>query len=178
MTDRNYGTAAAGYLHGPVAIGQASGGGLDVNYRSAGRKLGSALLLGLLAVALAACGGRQRPEALVAPATITTIGINSYLWRAALETLNFMPLAQVDSNGGVIIGDWYRNPDVPDERMKLTVVILDGALRADAVQVTAERQVLREGAWRPAEVRAGTVQRLEEIILEKARTLRQRATAR
>lgn len=129
-----------------------------------------------MALLLAGCGGHKRPKVEIAPAMVTTIGINSYLWRAALDTLKFLPLTQVDSNGGVIISDWYRNPDVPDERMKVTVAILDGALRADAIQVSAERQVLKDGAWQPAEVRAGTVQRLEEIILEKARSLRQRAS--
>lgn len=125
---------------------------------------------------LAGCGGHKRPKLEIAPATVTTIGINSYLWRAALDTLKFLPITQVDSNGGVIITDWYRNPAVPDDRIKLTVAILDGTLRADAVQVSAERQVLKDGAWQPADVRAGTVQRLEEIILEKARSLRQRAS--
>ena len=41
---------------------------------------------------------------------MTTIGVNAYLWRAALDTLSFAPLAQADSNGGVIVTDWYANP--------------------------------------------------------------------
>lgn len=137
---------------------------------------GAALAVAMAALLLAGCGGHKRPQAEIAPAMLTTIGVNSYLWRATLDTLKFMPLAQVDSNGGVIISDWYQNPDAPGERMKVTVAILDGALRADAVQVSAERQVLTNGVWQPAAVRAGTVQRLEEIILEKARGLRQRAS--
>lgn len=127
--------------------------------------------------ALAACGGRNRPDA-IAQTQVTTIGVNSYLWRAGLETMQFMPLAQVDSAGGVLVGDWYQNPAVPNERVKVTVAILDGALRADAVQVSAQREVLENGRWVAAPVRAGTVQRLEEIILEKARNLRQADLAR
>ena len=103
------------------------------------------------------------------------IGVNAYLWRAALETMQFMPLAQVDSAGGVLIGDWYQNPAVPNERVKVTVAILDGALRADAVQVSAQREVMQDGCWVAAPVRAGTVQKLEEIILTKARDLRRSA---
>lgn len=126
---------------------------------------------------LAACGQKDRPRALANDSRLTTIGINSYLWRAALETMQFMPLAQVDATGGVIVGDWYQNPAVPNERVKVTVAILDGALRADAVQVSAVREVNQNGQWTAAPLRAGTVQKLEETILEKARTLRQNAYA-
>lgn len=132
----------------------------------------------MAALALTACGGKDKPKAISEPTVVTTIGINSYLWRAALETVQFMPLAQVDSTGGVIIGDWYQNPAVPNERVKVTVAILDGALRADAVQVSAQREVLQDGRWVAAPVRAGTVQRLEEVILDKARSLRQASLAR
>lgn len=130
-----------------------------------------------LAVVLGACGGKKGPEPASQATVVTSIGVNSYLWRASLETMQFMPLAQVDSAGGVIVGDWYQNPNVPNERAKVTVAILDGALRADAVQVSAQREVMENGRWVAAPVRAGTVQRLEEIILERARTLRQAAAA-
>ena len=132
-----------------------------------------ALLLALLlALPLAACGKRDRPKTTEAPARITTIGVNAYLWRAALETISFMPLAQVDSNGGVIITDWYASPVTPNERVKVTVTVLDTELRADAVKVNAVRQTLSGAGWTEAPVRAGTVQKLEETILAKARDLR------
>jgi len=137
------------------------------------------LSLGLLAgaLALAGCSKKEGVVPLAAETQMTTIGVNSYLWRAALETVQFMPLAQVDSTGGVIVGEWYQNPAVPNERVKVTVAILDGALRADAVQVSASRQTFEGGRWVEAPVRAGTVQRLEEVILEKARGMRQAALA-
>mgnify|MGYP006211179861 CR=1 FL=1 len=105
------------------------------------------------------------------------IGVNSYLWRASLEALSFMPLLQTDSNGGVIVTDWYANPRNPDERVKVTVSILDQDLRADAVRVAASRQVAQSGQWVDAPVQAATVQRLEDIILTKARALRRQAIA-
>lgn len=132
--------------------------------------------LGLM-LTLGACGRGEKPQALAAETQMTTIGVNGYLWRASLESMNFMPLAQVDSAGGVIVGDWYQNPATPNERARVTVAILDGALRADAVQVSAQREVMENGRWMAAPVRAGTVQRLEEIILERARKLRQAAVA-
>jgi hypothetical protein len=107
----------------------------------------------------------------------TTIGVNAYLWRAALDTLSFAPLAQSDSNGGVIVTEWYANPQNPSERVKVTATILDADLRADALRVTAAREVMQNGQWLPAPVTAATVQRLEEIILTRARDLRRGAIA-
>ena len=127
-------------------------------------------------LALAGCGGKEKARAksagTLAPARIATIGVNSYLWQASLETIAFMPLASVDSNGGVIVTDWYANPQVPNERVKVTVTILDTELRADAVRVAASRQQLGASGWVEASVRAGTVQKLEETILARARDLR------
>ncbi|RIV83491.1 DUF3576 domain-containing protein [Aurantiacibacter xanthus] len=135
------------------------------------------LLLGAGVAALAACGGGndKRLRADLAASQVTAIGVNSYLWRASLETLSFMPLTQADSAGGVIVTDWYANPSSPEERVKLSVTILDQDLRADALRVAASRQVLRDGTWIEAPVQAATVQRLEDIILTKARDLRRSA---
>ena len=122
---------------------------------------------------LAACGGGgNRPTADVAAAQVTTIGVNSYLWRASLDTLSFATLTSTDSNGGVIVTDWYANPANPGERVKLTVAILDADLRADALRVSASRQVAQGGTWVDAPVQAATVQKLEDIILTRARDLR------
>ncbi len=119
--------------------------------------------------------GERVREADLAASQVTTIGVNSYLWRAALETLSFAPMAQVDSNGGVMVTDWYTNPGSPNERVKVTATILDRDLRADALRVTASRQTLQNGQWIDAPVAAATVQRLEEIILTRARDLRRAA---
>ena len=131
------------------------------------------LLLGVAALGLAACSqSNERPEADLAAAQVTSIGVNSYLWRASLETLSFMPLTQADSAGGVIVTDWYANPQNPNERVKVSVSILDQDLRADALRVAASREVLQGGTWIAAPVQAATVQKLEDIILTKARDLR------
>ncbi len=130
----------------------------------------------LTALALAGCGGgNSRPKADLAASKVTSIGVNSYLWRAALDTLSFMPLLQTDSNGGVIVTDWYANPSNPADRVKVTVTILDQDLRADALRVAASRQVSQGGGWVDAPVQAATVQKLEDIILTKARDLRRSA---
>ena len=79
------------------------------------------------ATAISAGGGR-------------TLGVNSYLWHATLDTLSFMPLSSADPFGGVVITDWYSAPEAPNERMKVTVYILDRSLRADGLKVAVFRQ--------------------------------------
>jgi len=139
----------------------------------------------LSAVSLSACQsagwpfGSGRSERQLAPAAasqVTTIGVNAYLWRAALDTLSFATLADVDAAGGVIVTDWYANPASPNERVKVTVLILDQDLRADALRVSASRQTMQNGQWIEAPVTAATVQRLEDIILTRARDLRRAAS--
>ena len=131
-----------------------------------------ALVAGL-GLALAGCGHKQDDQAAqVASASVTSIGVNSYLWRASLETLSFMPLTQADSAGGVIVTDWYSNPQNPNERVKVSVSILDQDLRADALRIAASREVRQGDEWVSAPVQAATVQKLEDIILTKARDLR------
>ncbi len=101
------------------------------------------------------------------------IGVNSYLWRATLDTLSFMPLGSADPWGGVIITDWYSNPEKPDERFKTTVYILDTRLRADALNVAVFKQVKdASGNWVDSAVSSQTEQDLENTILTKARQLR------
>lgn len=141
-------------------------------------------LLTIAAIALiattAACSNKEKKPGRIADlaaSKVTTIGINAYLWRAALDTVSFMPIVQTDSNGGVIVTDWYVNPNSPGERMKLAITILDQDLRADALRVAASRQVLAGGQWTDAPVQAATVQKLEDIILTKARDLRRSAVA-
>lgn len=126
----------------------------------------------VLAVAASGCARNRNVPVQLAPARLTAIGVNAYLWRAALDTVSFAPLLQADANSGVIITDWYANPSSPTERVKLTVTILDQELRADALRVAASRQVNQNGAWVGAPVSAATVQKLEDIILTRARDLR------
>ncbi|WP_409049797.1 DUF3576 domain-containing protein [Sphingomonas sp.] len=126
----------------------------------------------ILAVAVPGCSRNRDIPNRMAPSRMTTIGVNAYLWKAAIDTVSFAPLVQADSNGGVIVTDWYANPNSPGERVKLTVSILDQDLRADALRVAASRQVNQAGAWVDAPVSAATVQKLEDIILTRARDLR------
>jgi hypothetical protein len=147
------------------------------------------LILGLGALAACSSGGSSRTfqsqeegggfrlfggrgKAAVA-GDAPAIGVNGYLWRATLDTLSFMPLASADPYGGVIITDWYANPEKPDERFKCTVYILDSRLRADGLNVAVFKQQ-RDGAgnWVDQPSAGQTETDLENAILTKARQLR------
>jgi hypothetical protein len=132
----------------------------------------AAAVLLIAAVAASGCARNRNVPGQLAPSRMTVIGVNSYLWQAAVDTVSFAPLLQANANSGVIITDWYTNPRAPGERVKLTVSILDQDLRADALRVAASRQIFQNGVWIDAPVAAATVQKLEDIILTRARDIR------
>ena len=132
----------------------------------------------LSAVSLAACGGMSMPfskgsRVKAASDNAAAIGVNGYLWRATLDTLSFMPLQSADPYGGVIVTDWYTNPEKSDERFKCTVYILDARLRADGLNVAVFKQNKdASGAWVDAPHAGQTETDIENSILTRARQLR------
>ena len=142
----------------------------------AGRTLIKGALLTVAVLGLSACSvfGRDNDNgsSSAGSAVEEGIGVNSFLWRASLDTLNFMPLASADPFGGVIITDWYSDPTTPNERFKATVYILDTRLRADALNVSIFRQQQQGGAWVDATVDPDTEIQIENAILTRARQLR------
>lgn len=101
-----------------------------------------------------------------------TLGVNSYLWHATLDTLSFLPLQSEDPFGGVIITDWYSSPQTPNERVKLTIYILDRRLRADGLKVAVFRQSKSNEGWVDVAVNPDTAVKLTDAILTRARELR------
>lgn len=101
------------------------------------------------------------------------IGVNSFLWRASLDTISFMPLTQADPFGGVIITDWYTPEESPGERYKLNVYILDRQLRADGLRVAVFKQRRTPaGTWQDVNVPGDAATKLEDAILTRARQMR------
>jgi Domain of unknown function (DUF3576) len=101
------------------------------------------------------------------------IAVNSFLWRASLDTLSFMPLASADPFGGVIITDWYSPPETPIERFKVNVFILDRQLRSDALRAAVFHQRRQNnGDWVDVATDSATQTELENAILTRARQLR------
>jgi hypothetical protein len=123
--------------------------------------------------------GKDRPGSPKAGADAGggALGVNAYLWRGALDTLSFMPLASADPFGGVIITDWYTPPTANGERFKATAYILGRELRSDGVRVSIFRQVLENGQWVDAPVSPVTVGDIENKVLSRARELREQSQA-
>lgn len=100
------------------------------------------------------------------------VAVNGYLWRAALDTVSFMPLASADPFGGTIITDWYTAPENQKERTKLNVFILDKQMKAEAISVKVFRQVKVGNGWKDAPVAKETATKMEDAILTRAREMR------
>ena len=134
----------------------------------------------LCALVLAGCGSSNDgsrdmdtgTSSIASGSTRMTLGVNSYLWHASLDTLSFLPLVSADPFGGVIISEWYVAPTSPDERLKVTIYIMDRALRADALKVVVFRQVRNGTIWQDATASPDTAHKLEDSILTRARELR------
>jgi hypothetical protein len=152
----------------------------------------------VMPLALAGCGGHKNVTAVSDPGYVdpagagtglnpdrdnkqteagATLAVNAYLWRGALETLGFMPLASADPYGGVIVTDWYSPPTTTGERFKATVFVLGRQLRADGVKITIFRQVRDGGAWADAPVNPATAVDIENKVLARARELRAESAA-
>ncbi|MGB4057981.1 MAG: DUF3576 domain-containing protein [Alphaproteobacteria bacterium] len=106
----------------------------------------------------------------------TGIGVNSFLWRASLDTVSFMPLASADPFGGTILTDWYSAAETPDERYKVNVFILGKQLRSDGVRVRVFKQQQGKSGWKDIAVSDDTARKLEDAILTRARQLRMAQT--
>jgi len=135
------------------------------------------------ALLLASCGSSDNdmPDTATGSTAISststrTLGVNSFLWHATLDTLSFMPLQSADPFGGVIITDWYSDPSNPNERMRVTVYILDRRLRADGIKISTFRQTHSADGWVDAQVNPDTANKLEDAILVRARELRLAST--
>ncbi|WP_448192171.1 DUF3576 domain-containing protein [Azospirillum sp. sgz301742] len=100
------------------------------------------------------------------------LGVNSFLWRASLDTLAFMPIVSADPFGGVILTDWYTPPESANERFKVNLYILDRQLRADGVRVSVFKQQRTGNDWRDTPVAQETSGQIEDAVLTRARQLR------
>lgn len=104
---------------------------------------------------------------------------NSYLWKAALESISFMPLIAVDSRGGAILTDWYSSHQAPNEKFKFNIIILSPELQINSIRVHAFKQVKNiAGQWHPVEVSKELARNIEDNILRKAISLKAKATSK
>lgn len=100
------------------------------------------------------------------------INVNSYLWRAILDTIYFMPLASADPFGGVILTDWYQLGSNSNERIKLNIYIIGSELRSDALRVSAFKQINKAGKWVDVMEQSTLASEISDKILLKAREIK------
>ena len=105
---------------------------------------------------------------------ITGLGmpINPYLWKASLNTINFMPLSSTDPFAGTIITDWYTAQSNLGERCKLNIFINGSDLKTNNLKVSSFCQILKDNQWvnMPSKTEENT--RLENAILNEAKKLK------
>ncbi len=104
--------------------------------------------------------------------TSIAMNVNAYLWRGALETINFMPLSSADQAGGVIITDWYSTNNNYNERCKLNIFITGTSLKTDNLKVSSFCQELKDQTWVNKEVNKENNIKIENAILNRAKKLR------
>ena len=105
---------------------------------------------------------------------ISSVGlpINPYLWKASLETIDFMPLSSTDPFAGIIITDWYTAENNTGERCKLNIFVKGADLKTDNLKVSSFCQSLENSQWVNKPLIKEDNIRLENVILNKAKKLK------
>ena len=104
----------------------------------------------------------------------TSVGmpINPYLWKASIETINFMPLSSTDPFAGSIITDWYTAETNINERCKLNIFINGQELKTQNLKVLSFCQVYKNNNWVNQSPNTENNIKLENAILNKAKKLK------
>ncbi len=105
-------------------------------------------------------------------ATTIAMSVNPFLWRAALETIDFMPLSSADQVGGTIITDWYSTLNNEMERCKLNIFITGINLKTENLKVVSFCQEFKNPTWINKEINKENNIKIENAILNKAKKLK------
>ena len=114
--------------------------------------------------------GRNKEEN-TATASVT-MNVNVFLWKASLETINFMPLNSADPIGGTIITDWYSTSDNQNERCKLNIFISGKKLNTENLKVNSFCQEIKDQIWVNKNINKENNIKIENAILNRAKKLR------
>ena len=105
-------------------------------------------------------------------AGVIAMSVNPFLWRAALETIDFMPLSSADQIGGTIITDWYSTSGNEKERCKLNIFITGINLKTENLRVVSFCQEFKNPTWVNKETEKENNIKIENAILNKAKKLK------
>ena len=91
------------------------------------------------------------------------------MWRATLEILDFLPLANVDYSGGIVTTDWYNEGTSLDESIKITVRFLTNEIRSDGIRIIVHKKRCNvEQSCKISKITSAIEQELQVAILKKA----------
>ena len=102
--------------------------------------------------------------------TGTTIGVNVYLWRGALDTLSVNPLGKIDVKNGVIQTEWIAVSS--KQQVRISAIIISSDLKVNGLRVNVYKRVKEDGAWVNLSVGKATVSKITDAILQRAKELR------
>ena len=103
---------------------------------------------------------------------VVAMSVNPFLWKAALETIDFMPLSSADQIGGTIITDWYSTSSNEKERCKLNIFITGINLKTENLKVVSFCQEFKNPTWVNKETEKENNIKIENAILNKAKKLK------
>ena len=89
------------------------------------------------------------------------------LWRATLDTLDFMVISSVDYAGGLIISDWYSDNN-PDEAIKITVRFLANEVRVDSLKILVHKKTCKNSSCVVKQIDTDLTSNIRDKILKKA----------
>ena len=98
--------------------------------------------------------------------------INPYLWKASLNTIDFMPLSSTDPFAGTIITDWYTAETNQGERCKLNIFINGKDLKTENLKVSSFCQTLKNNQWVNEPSNKDENTKLENVILNEAKKIK------
>tara|TARA_B100000886_G_C20245644_1_gene416517 strand:+ start:75 stop:677 length:603 start_codon:yes stop_codon:yes gene_type:complete len=127
---------------------------------------------GLLGKGGISLGGILNGEGEQSSAAINNMSVNIFLWRASLDTIDFMPLSSADPIGGTIITDWYSTTNNQNERCKLNIFISGKSLKTEYLKVTSFCQEFKNQMWVNKKTDKENNTKIENAILNKAKKLR------
>jgi len=103
--------------------------------------------------------------------TTFAFGTSNVLWRATLKTLEFLPIANADYSGGIIVYDWYSDKD-SNEQIKISIKFLSNEVRSDAIQITSHKRMCINDKCSTSKLDNNFSNEIKDSILTTARALK------
>ena len=103
---------------------------------------------------------------------LSSLPINELLWKSSLDVLDFMSFQSIDPFGGVITSNWFINENNNNIRSKVVVSFSSSELKATSIKVSVTREKFENKKWVSDGYSDGLARKIENLILSRARELR------